>query len=76
MKEVKNKNLRFVAVDAATPESHFYVENTHISNLLAAAAAQKLVLFVGARQSGKTTDMQALQRRLQSSGYEVAFLLK
>ncbi len=65
------KLSKIVSVDVVDPSRNFYVEAAHVGHLINVLAGRSVPLLVGPRQSGKTTDAQAVLRRLRKAGYQV-----
>ena len=63
-----------VASEAVYPWAHFYVEAAHVAKLARVLPGKGVLLLVGPRQSGKSTDSLALLRMLHKSGYQVDLL--
>ena len=63
-----------MASEAVDPWAHFYVEAAHVAELACVLPGKGVLLLVGPRQSGKSTDSLALLRMLRKSGYQVDLL--
>lgn len=64
----------FVAGGPVPLESHAYVERPFEEELFSAITANEWVVLLGSRQSGKTSALVRLYRRLSTNGFGCAFL--
>ena len=62
-----------VAMQAALPNQNFYIDAVDAQDIGKQLLGKKMLMFLGARQSGKSTDAMALGRWLRMFGYKVRF---
>ncbi|CAK0782579.1 hypothetical protein CVIRNUC_005790 [Coccomyxa viridis] len=63
-----------VADQAALPDQNFYVDAVNMQDIGKQLLGKRTLMFLGVRQSGKSTDAMALGRKLGMFGYEVAYV--
>ena len=65
-----------VAEQAALPDQNFYVDAVNMQDIGKQLLGKRTLMFLGAQQSGKSTDAMALGRKLRMFGYEVRLPLE
>ena len=65
-----------VAGQAALPDQNFYVDAVNRQDIGKQLLGKRTLMFLGVRQSGKSTDAMALGRKLGMFGYEVRLPLE
>jgi len=60
-----------VATNASLPGENFYVDACDLKGMGEQLLLKKLMMLLGARQSGKSTDAMALMRELERDGFKV-----
>ena len=65
-----------VADQAALPDQNFYVDAVNMQDIGKQLLGKRTLMFLGVRQSGKSTDAMALGRKLGMFGYEVRLPLE